>query len=288
MKRIQWLEASGLALKAIDAGAERVGRADFRWDISEDCEGTHWTLFRGTGQKLVPALPKGISPEFYNALAPMVGRKLEQIGSSVWVEIGTRCRVCLSCRKARARLWRIRSLIEVQRSPRTWFGTLTLTEEAQLHYLHVARARGDDRLSDYDLLSDGEKFRVRHNLISPELTKWLKRIRKNSEQRFRYLLVAEAHKSGDPHYHALIHETSPDGCIRHKVLAESWKLGFSNYKLVRDPRQATYLSKYLVKDARARVRASKSYGQQDEIFSENFININTLLENSRFEKTNDV
>src|SRR5205814_1472707 len=81
-----------------------------------------------------------------------------------------------------------------------------------------------------------------------------------SAARFRYLLIAEAHKSGVPHFHMLLHEPDVANTVRHATLRDQWRYGFTNFKLVSDPRAAGYIAKYLAKDALARVRASKDYG----------------------------
>jgi hypothetical protein len=80
----------------------------------------------------------------------------------------------------------------------------------------------------------------------------------------RFLLVAEAHKTGLPHYHALIHEVDPERPVRSRILRQQWTLGFSQCKLVAqgdETKSASYVAKYLAKSAAARVRASQGYGQ---------------------------
>jgi hypothetical protein len=145
---------------------------------------------------------------------------------------------------------------------RTWFGTLTLSAQAQFQMMLQAGARTRRRGSDFQLLTPAAQFTARHQQINRELTLWLKRIRKESGSKFRYILVAEAHKSGLPHYHTLIHECEGKP-IRHSMLKKQWKLGFSDFKLVAqdgDTRAAYYVAKYLAKSATARVRASQAYG----------------------------
>lgn len=97
-----------------------------------------------------------------------------------------------------------------------------------------------------------------HKSISAELTKYFKRLRK-SGLKFRYVLVTEAHKDGYPHYHALIHEGFSQ--IPKSRLQAEWPYGFTQFKLVKDAKAAYYITKYLVKDARTRIRASGKYGQ---------------------------
>ena len=131
----------------------------------------------------------------------------------------------------------------------------------------VARQRLVARAVDFDLLSISQQFQARHQAIGPELTLFLKRVRKESAAKLRYCLVAEAHKSGLPHYHLVVHETGGQP-VRHKTLQGQWKLGFSNWKLVDindSGKTAAYVAKYLSKSALARVRASKHYGQLGRI-----------------------
>lgn len=103
---------------------------------------------------------------------------------------------------------------------------------------------------------------------------------------FSYLLVAEEHRSertsttmvGRPHFHLLIHEplpfelvaqheyyTTAKGRVRvcdGALLRAQWKLGFTQFELCRDERSASYLCKYLAKDAEWRVRSSLRYGEE--------------------------
>lgn len=175
-------------------------------------------------------------------------------------EMFVRCRKCPPCLKARAAYWRTMCATETQASQRTWFGTLTLSPEH--HFIALARAclRLSRQGVDFNQLDGTEQFRERVREISPELTRYLKRLRKESGAKLRYCLVAERHKSGLPHWHMLVHEvgTTP---VRHIALQSQWRLGFSNWKLVADNQAAAhYVSKYLSKCADARVRASLHYG----------------------------
>lgn len=147
---------------------------------------------------------------------------------------------------------------------RTWFGTLTLRPERQQFVLDNARMKLARQGLDFDGLSEVEQFRLRHEFVSLELTRWLKRVRKNSEAPLRFCLVAEAHKSGAPHYHVLVHESDPARPVRKSVLCEAWTWGFTRWKLVEDQRAAGYVTKYLSKSALARVRASLKYGTGGE------------------------
>lgn len=176
-----------------------------------------------------------------------------------------RCRRCDPCLRARAALWRGRALTEMHRSTRTWFGTLTLTAANQLLYVNKCRANIANTkvlsgMPDFDALSAHEQFGLRCTAIGEEITKWLKRIRFNSGAELRYVIVAERHVSGDPHFHLLVHERAQP--VKKRQLQEGWKLGFSAFKLCEGDRAAFYVTKYLTKSSAARVRASLRYGAE--------------------------
>lgn len=178
------------------------------------------------------------------------------------VNVYLRCRKCSTCLRARARRWREAAEREMNcaamRGCRTWFGTLTLSPEEQSFATYAAIAAvGADKFA---ALSELERLPLRHEAVSRSLTLALKRLRKEvGAGSVRYLIVCEAHKSGLPHYHALLHETSSTLPIRKSVLNDFWRLGFSQWRLAR-PEAARYVAKYLSKAALARVRASRQYG----------------------------
>lgn len=176
--------------------------------------------------------------------------------------ITLRCRKCDRCLKLRQRLWSDRARRETATARRTWFGTLTLKPETQLMMLSRARKRLSMQGIDFETLSFREQFAERVKQISLEITKYLKRVRKESGASLRYLLVAEHHKSGLPHFHMLVHELDEIG-VRHSTLSKQWGLGFEKWRLVSEPSEALYLTKYLSKTAAARVRASRGYGRRD-------------------------
>lgn len=170
--------------------------------------------------------------------------------------------MCDCCRRLKAALWTARAEAEVTTGPRNWFGTLTLSPA--MHYQIVTRCRVRLRSggTDFDSLSESEQFAERMTEIGREVTLWLKRIRKESGATLKYLLVAEAHKSGLPHLHVLMHEQEGSVPVRYRTLSTQWKLGFSKFNLVDGKKAARYVCKYISKDAMARVRASLRYGQQ--------------------------
>lgn len=173
--------------------------------------------------------------------------------------VSVRCRQCRRCLIARGKLWTARAIDEIAASNRTWFGTLTLRPEAQFHYRIIADKRVSDAGTRWDQLSQDEQFKERIRSISPEITKFLKRLRKNTKASLRYLLVSEAHKSGDPHFHMLLHEH--EGFAPKAAIEAAWRLGFSHWRLCdTDKKAAVYACKYLTKSVLTRVRASREYG----------------------------
>ena len=177
-------------------------------------------------------------------------------------ELEVRCRQCRQCLEARAHHWRMRAKSEWLAAHRTWFGTLTLSPDRHVAVGAQAALWAGQNIEgkDFNLLSEAERFGARHRVISKEITDYVKRLRKNSGASLRLMCVVEAHKSGLPHYHMLVHEVSPADVIRKRVLQRAWRWGFSSWKLVDDYRAAGYVTKYLAKSSLARVRASVDYG----------------------------
>lgn len=191
----------------------------------------------------------------------------------IMLDMEVRCRECQNCLKARAAHWRLRATTEIRSAERTWFGSLTLNPTQHHRVLSACRAEAARNGDDFDKFPPSVQFAARHKCISREITLFLKRIRKESGASIRLLCVAEAHKSGLPHYHMLVHEGSSVICP-HRVLKKQWRVGFSQWKLVRNPRAAVYVTKYLGKSMMARVRASLDYGTSLDIVTQSHVNPN--------------
>ena len=178
------------------------------------------------------------------------------------LELHTPCRKCESCKLHRQRLWTARAFDETRLAARSWAATLTLRPEAWLHAVNQCRAHEALQGVDFDALPQSEQLALTHARTGAEVTKMLKRIRKLVPSGYlRYLVVLEITKAGVIHYHLLLHEVSEAFPVRHVQLAEQWRLGFSQWRLVKDARQASYVAKYLSKSLLARVRASEGYGE---------------------------
>lgn len=179
----------------------------------------------------------------------------------------------------RRREWTARARLEVHRSQRTWFGTLTLAPHVHARLINECRAREGRSGVDFDALSDNERLNLLHRRINVEITKFLKRVRKRSGADLKYLWVMEtvaSHQNGLPHYHALVHERAGSRPCTYDHLQDEWRmivtkdgddkpvfgrLGFSMWKLLSEPKMVSYVTKYINKDTGARVRASVAYGE---------------------------
>lgn len=175
------------------------------------------------------------------------------------VILHVRCRKCVECRKVRSKTWRDKARREVFYASRTWFGTITLNPEAHTRAAMLARKKLAKQGLDFDALDAKSQFMTRHSETGKLITLYLKRLREQSKAPFRYLLVAEVHKSGLPHYHILVHETDVLKPIPKRQLEAQWPHGFTSWRLA-DAGTAWYVTKYLTKDCAARVRASIRYG----------------------------
>ena len=224
---------------------ERHGYRRGTWDVSRDCD--------------MPV------PVTLHSRASGSLRRIKSGSQIHGIELVmlTPCRKCGVCLRKKARLWRYRALAEIQVAPRTWFGTLTTSPDFDVWLDHKAATA----CRDFWSLPSEKKFAPRVREMGKEVTKYLKRVRKNSGSPFRYLLVSEHHNSADtsdfkrgrPHFHLLVHEY-PNSPVRKDVLDRAWHHGFSQWRLTRDQEAAWYVSKYITKSNDARVRASLEYG----------------------------
>lgn len=235
INHIDWTKFSSMVSRAISDGAE-LNSPKCEWDASGGCEKPYMVSF---------------------ASAPPEHTFLEKVqikdGYVFYLDMWTPCRKCPKCLDNRRRLWSARMRREYINSNRSWLMTFTINP----HYRFIFSCRSGSR--DYF---------ASYSEISKELTKYFKRLRK-AGYRFRYCVVAEAHKDGYPHLHALLHEVSAP--IPKSRLQAEWIYGFTNCKLVSDEVACKYVSKYLSKDARTRIRASQGYGQSGRDLSTEFI-----------------
>lgn len=185
---------------------------------------------------------------------------------------GLPCRKCADCLRIRAARWRNRAMTEIGRSNRTWFCTFTMSPYWQ-HRVFIesmaSKVESGWLSSDFD--DAGKEFFLRCHGGLSLMTKFWKNLRKPQRKlgelpvRLKYIVVAEEHISGLPHYHALVHEVA--GSITYRRLQSRWsKYGFFSAKLVEESedlskfKAARYVTKYIAKSNLCRVRASQKYG----------------------------
>lgn len=259
MKSARWhSDVLRLAKNALAAGGERKGPITIEWDITGNtrCQRPYTTEIgarpsRANGQKMVIVKPGSKAP--------------------VYVHLTTPCRLCEACLLHRMRLWRMRALAEARAASRIWMGTLTLSPEQQFLALSRARRECREREVVFDELPAHQQLRLRDRQIAPDIQRYLKRVRAQAGGPMRYLCICEAHRSGAPHYHLLVFEGSVDYPIKHKVLKAQWRLGFSDFKLVKDKGpQVAYVCKYVAKSMGARVRASIDFGKPPVVVGPNY------------------
>lgn len=164
--------------------------------------------------------------------------------------------MCPSCKRAFREEWRARARSEIVASNRTWMATFTFRPDVVDQARNRVLRASDISVSQVECEAE-RMFQAMEAELAKELTLYWKRLRK-AGARVRYLLVAEAHKSGVPHYHALVHEYADP--VLKKALRSHWLCGFTTFKLV-DVSAANYVTKYMVKSMNARVRASVRYGE---------------------------
>jgi len=230
MKLIEYVRFITLVEQAIASGQMPDG-TKIKHDISMGCFKPYEIILGSYPYKGVHPAP----PQYFAA------------ANIRWIMLDTPCRKCEQCAKNRALLWKHRDQAEISRAPRTWFATYTINPQSRFIF---------------SLRSGSRDYHASSGQIVKEVTKMFKRLRKQGYA-FRYLYVMEAHKDGYPHVHMLIHEVSAQ--IPKRALGAQWPHGFSSFKLVDDPRAASYVTKYLVKDMRSKIRASQGYGVIDTV-----------------------
>lgn len=250
------LRGWSLIHKALDDGAQPSGGNVLRWDTAGACESPFemvlvtqldpkhegvwvrrsavrqdWTIPFGDEESSLRYFFEEKWQDFHRQPCQRV-----QITEPFYLEILRPCRRCPTCLLARQKQWQARACSEFDNAKRTWFVTLTLRPEARF----------------YALIDGGYK-----KFLDREWTLMLKRLRKNIALPFRYLSVLEEHMDGVLHLHALLHDV--EGLIPKAAIRCEWSHGITECKLAGKDK-AFYISKYLLKSTRGRVRASLRYG----------------------------
>lgn len=262
-----------LAGTALEAGAERKTLGHVLWNVAGNCTAPRDVEVHARPDAWAfPVCPQGLSADWWKAFkdAGLIQKELRARGfaydgrfsaHALWITITVRCRRCAECLKQRAAKWRTAAMTELERSSRSWFCTFTLNPHEQFMLTCKSAIAEQKRSVDFHTLEGPDAFRSRVRTFGPDIGRFFKRVRKNSGAKIRYLWVAEAHKTGLPHFHALLHECDPARPLRKAVIKDAWGYGFSDVKLVNDQAPAWYVCKYLTKYASARVRASLHYGR---------------------------
>lgn len=245
--------------------AVNTARARVRDRIAEHRLGGHGgTTFNFAGDCALPVemFTRGLPDEI------LVHLKLES-DSALVSTLHVRCRKCEPCLTHRARIWAARAAEELKVSERSWFGTLTLSPIRLMQEQMLAEAKllhGGWPIAE---ITSENLFQEIVKAVRPELQKFLKRIRKNSGAKVRYLIIAEPHdgdettpeRRGMPHWHLFVHETR--GSVTKRILESGWRYGFSHWRLVSqdDHLVPWYVCKYLTKcSTYSRILNSEQYG----------------------------
>ncbi|QIG67934.1 replication protein [Rhizobium phage RHph_Y67] len=274
-------EVSRLASKALQAGAAHPQPTSVQWNLDAWCE----------DPKTITVVGRGYLKGFYQK------KTVASVNPGhLSVELsGLPCRRCPKCLRIRALQWSERAMNEIASSQRTWWCTLTMNphwqhrvfmEELAQKTAVNPRRPGKGGWLDSDFNDEAKEFLLRCQGGLKLCTKFWKNVRnpKKGEEpvRLKYLLVAERHVSGLPHYHALVHEQA--GSITYRRLSGRWlRYGFFHGKLVgmddlSPEKAASYLTKYVAKDMLCRVRASERYGLQPAQISSQIEDLDDLCD----------
>ena len=236
-----------LVARAVAAGAVSISRTAWEWNVAGRCQSpVTRELFARKDRK---------GKDLWNHWSSGKDEPLRLI-------LHVRCRACLDCARLRRRQWVGRITTEAAKSTRTWVGTLTLSPEEHVRAEYPRRRRLSRGGTDFDRLAPAERYREVCAEVGEMLTRYLKRVRKESKAPLRYVAVFEAHKTGLPHLHMAVHEYTAVP-VRKRTLDGQWSHGFAHWRLLAPEdrrRAAVYVAKYITKEG-ARIRASLLYGK---------------------------
>lgn len=213
--------------------------------------------------------PVGFSQTYRGGSGVAERRRRNRHGDRALFLDGTgRCRQCDACRRYRRAVWRNRCYDELGRASRTWWGTLTMRPEVRSLVTTEAMVASYSSGVDYAALSDADRGQRVGRVFGQRVQQFLKRVRKVSRAKLRYMLVGEQHADGYPHVHILLHEASKP-CAK-RVLEGAWRDGFSKWRLVQADdnsrlKVSAYITKYMLKSSGARIRASRRYGSTNSV-----------------------
>lgn len=181
------------------------------------------------------------------------------------VSYQVRCRRCAACRRQAQVTWANRIREEMGNATRTWWITLTFRPEHHATFRRLARAKMPEGSEQ-----DWQEWHIR--FAKKDVQDFLKRLRKKTSARFRYICVTELHKEklfGFPHFHMFLHEQEQRISKRDIQAAWPLSLGFSHMRERSVQERVGYLLKYITKDNVSRVMCSKRYGPSYLIGAQN-------------------
>lgn len=251
-------EVRRLALKALEAGAHHPQPSRVEWNLAAKCDDPKTITVVGRGYL------KGV---YQKSTVPQLNP------GHLTVELsGLPCRKCPQCLRIRAYQWRERAMTEIGQSQRSWFCTFTLHPQWQHRvYMEELAHKTQHGWLDADFDDAEKEFLLRCRGGLKLMTRYWKTVRKpwvgEVPVQPRYLLVAENHVSGLPHFHAIVHEQAGETITHHRLRSRWVRYGFFHGKLVGSEdmsrmKAARYLTKYVAKSMLCRVRASERYGFQ--------------------------
>lgn len=227
---------------------ERIGARRANWHISGSCERPVPVSLHSRQTGLAKNLSKA------GAKAP----------PGIELNLFTRCRRCEACLRYTSWLWRSRAVYECEEADKTWFVTFTASPDWHIRCDHDCATRERNFWGQ----PPDKIFAARSKVMGREMTLFMKRLRKQTRSRIRYLLVTEQHDSAEtsefmrfrPHLHMLLHvEAGSANTVTKRDIEDQWPHGHVKAKLC-GPEAAWYVCKYISKSMNARVRASIGYG----------------------------
>lgn len=261
------ITVKALFLKALQSGGRQLGPFEVEWEIAGRClmpvrrevsarKGQGFSITKPRRRVHSALAIEDTFHDWVNDEPLTLNYGADKVGPYA-IYLTVKCRMCDECLKERKIAWANRALVEYERASRVWFGTLTLEPQWQSLFGAQAAQRAAKNGDVLEALPFDTQLHLRHQAAAVEITKMWKRLRK-AGHRFRYFVVLEAHKSGLPHYHAMLFEQSAP--VTKRELDAEWPCGFTKWKLAEDSGRVWYVAKYLGKSSAARVRASLNFG----------------------------
>lgn len=209
-----------------------------------------------------------------------------------YVTLVVRCRKCTACRLTRSWAWSDRAAMEAAKGGRVWWCTFTLKPEFAYHAELQAIAQAKREKQDFWKLDARKQFALRTKYCRTHLTKVFMRMRKGLKSgyfnsnildletgkaqaevipplKFRTLVVAEPHKTGIPHFHALIFEGQQEiKALWMRHYAQD--MGRNSFELCKSPIKASrYVTGYLSKSPISIISASLGFGNVSKVSRRN-------------------